>query len=237
MAFDPVANARIELELNDDALVQGIQRVEREHSRAMREIDRSKAESTIDLDTAPFEDKVIKAKRRLKQLEKEKAELPIHANTSDVDSKIKHVRRQIKRLDGEKATIEMQVKGEQKVHQASRRIEQATLKRVKAIEDAEAKRQKLYEQAEKRRMDGVRAETRVSAALNRQREREMASAHTAALRLNREMDAARVARQRDLQSIPKLQREYADLTVKMEQLAAARRKAFPDKRSQLIVDL
>ena len=237
MAYDPIAQARIELELNDDAVIQGLQRVQREHDRTMRDIDRSSAEATVDVDVDAFEDGIRNVKRQMAQLRAAKADPEVKIKDKEFKRRMRALRKELVLLTGRKATIELDVKGEEKVKRAQERIFQATKKRIEAEERLEAKRERIYEQAERRRLAGIRQQARTAAALNKQRERELAQAHQWALRLNREQDQAAAARERELRSIPKLQREYASLRLKMEGLAKARRKAFPDRRSQIMVDL
>lgn len=258
MSFDPVASARIELELNDDALVQGLQRVEREHARTMREIDRSKAEATIDLDTSHYDDAIKNVKREMKELDGQKATGELDMDDKAFKKKVKELRKELRDLEGQKATIELELRGEDEFKRASKRAQQAAQKDIAATEKAEAQRAKLNEQHERRRQqlakqieqayvrEGNLRMTVMRREQQAYRQNEQALIREGNIRAammrrqeqeNRLRERAAEQRKKELESIPKLQREYADLTVKMDQLAAARRKAFPDKRAQLMVDL
>jgi hypothetical protein len=226
---ETIAHGQIQIDLNDEATLAGLRRIETQFDRTMHKIDREEAHAKIDADLAPLEDKVANAKRRLRQLEAQKTELPIHANTKELDLQITAARRNLKRLDGERATVEIKVKGQQNVIKAQEAIEKATLKRIEAIEKREQQAFKLADTAEKRRIAGVRQSARVQTSLWNQRMRELSQAHSAAVKINDEMDRERAA-------LPRLQREYVETARKLEGFAEARRKAFGDQRSRQVID-
>ena len=287
MALDPIAQARIELDLNEDALVQGLQRVERQHARTMREIDRSRAEATIDLDTSHYDDAIKNVKRELKELDGQKATGTLEIDDKAFEKKVNKLKKELRDLEGQKATVELELKGEAEFHKAQARMEKADNKRVAAAEARDAAIRKARITADRRAAAiNARLQAQIDRGLIREgnlrlvaakreaeysRQREQAlvregnlhlmaarreaeyskqreqsfiregNVRTALMRREQQRqraeEQAEMRRQRELNSIPRLQREYADLSLQLEKLAAARRKAFPDRRSQLRVDL
>ena len=236
MAGETIAHGEVRIDLNDDAVVAGLRRIDREFERTVRDIDHTRATATAELDTAPFDDAVKQAKRELRVLKGERATVTIEADKKELDKKIAAARKEIAKLEGEKATVEFVTKGEESVRKAQEAIRKANEREQQAIEKQQRDRQRIYDQASARRIAQVRNEARVSAALSRQREKELASAHSWALKINQDMDRAEAQRKKELDSVPRLQREYAELARKLELLAQARRKARGDDTAKLTID-
>lgn len=226
---ETIAHGQIQIDLNDEATLAGLRRVEAQFSRTMAKIDHDEATAKIDADLAPLDDAVAKARARLRKLNGERATAKLTADKKNLDKQIKAAKTSLKRLDGERATVEIKVKGHQNVIKAQEAIRKASVQRIEAIEKREAQASRVAEQAEARRLAGVRMSARVSSSLWKQRERELNAAHSAALRINDQMDKER-------SMLPRLQREYVETARKLEHLAAARRKAFGDQRAQQVVD-
>lgn len=229
MARETIASANIEINLDDDAVVAGLHRIDREFQRTVSAIDHTRATAKADLDTSPFEDAVTNIKREIKELQGKHVTKTLDMDDKAYQAKMKALRKELKDVEGQKATVELDVKGEQKVLAAREKLRRAAEAETKAIENREKARARVMEQAEARRLLSVRNQARVSASLWKQQEREMSSARTEAERLDR-------LRDKEIASIPKLQREYAELTQKTELLAAAKRKAARDETAVVTID-
>lgn len=226
---ETIAHGQIQIDLNDEATLAGLRKIETQFDRTMAKIDHEEATAKIDADLAPLDDAVAKARARLRKLNGERATAKLVADKKQLDKQIKAAKTSLKRLDGERATVEIKVKGQQNVVKAQEQIRKATVARIEAVEKREQQANRLAEQAESRRMAGVRQNARVTSSLWKQRERELSGAFTAASKINDQMDRERA-------SLPRLQREYVETARKLESLAVARRKAFGDQRAQQVVD-
>lgn len=224
-----IAEGDIQVNVLDERALADLKRVETQFDRTMSHIDHAEAKARIEADIAPLEDKLKNARRKLKELEGQRTQVKAGLDTSALDRGIAQARKDIKRLDGQKATMEVRLKGAEKALAASKAMKAAELDRIEAINAAERQSAKVFEDAEKRRMAQVNQSARVSATLNKQREREMASAHTAALKEDRDRELALRRQQQEIDNIPTLKRQYAELAVNLDRLAKARRKATDEK--------
>lgn len=200
-----IARGTIKIDLDDEATLAKLRAINSEFDRTMSDIDRKRATAKADLDIAPLEDAVANAKRRLKQLDAEKAEPNFNADDAEFKKKVAQARADLKRLEGEKATMELDLKGDEKVKRKIAEIEKLRERERVANEKWLERAVKLEEQAEARRLAGVRQSARVSSALRAQQAREMrqaeADAHRINDRINREAQAANQARVKEMQNL------------------------------------
>src|SRR5690242_6706400 len=99
MALDPIASARIELDLNDEEVLRGLDRVEREYQRTLRDIDRMEASATVDLNTDALEDSIRNVKREMKRLDGQKAEGTLELNTKEFEKEMARLQKQLRVLN------------------------------------------------------------------------------------------------------------------------------------------
>lgn len=224
-----IAAAEIYVGVRDDEALANLRRIQAQFDRTMDDIDRTEAEATVGANLAPLKDDLANAKRMLRQLEAEEAELGVEISDADkarFKKDIAEAKRLIKVLDGEVATVEIEVHGEKEALAAQERIRKATQDRFDAEEKLLNDLEKTREAAARRETARVNREARVRESLNRQRVRELATAEREAY-----------ARQRELQSIPKLEQAYVGLQRRLEQIGRARSRARGDKEALFYIDV
>ena len=223
-----IASGDIYINVQDEKALADLRRIDAEFDRTMRRIDGQKAEVEVTGDLHQLKDDLANAKRMLRQLEAQKATVELDADKKQLVKDIAEAKRLIKQIDGEVATVEIEVKGNEQELKAAE-------ERLKAIEKREVQRQKVLERLDRERMRRIERESRVSAALNRQRSQELSRAHNEALKLNREYDNRLRSIEKEKSLVPTLKRQYAELGQTLEKLATARRKSH-DARAKEIID-
>src|ERR1044072_9576234 len=131
-----IAHGEIKIDLNDREAIANLRKLDAEFDRTMAKIEREHAVATVEGNIAPLEDKIANAKRELKILAAQKAEATVEADTKQFNARIKEVKAEIRQLEAEKATVELDVKGEEKVLRALAKVEAAKRAQAKAGEDA-----------------------------------------------------------------------------------------------------
>ena len=221
-----VARGEIVIEVNDREALANLRRIDDQFERTMRDIDREEAKVKLEADVDNLRRDLHRAAAEVQKYQKKIED----AESAQAKA---NMRRKEQRLQGEvevaKAALLASQKRLRAWHDEGRALQQ-TERRIQAVQKAEEARERVFEQLEKRRQAVMRQTARVSSSLNNQRIRELKAAEREAYALN-------VARERELASIPKLQRGYAELEARLVKLAAARRKARGNEQAVTLVRL
>lgn len=208
-----VAEAEVQITL-DDRASRELLAVEAQFERTVHKLDRERA--TIDVDV-----KVDEAKRDLRRVEAEYKSYIDRVERADNNRSKAQLRRHAEARRREADALRQTIAASEDRRRSmdkERKLADIMDREAQAIERRSERRQRIYEQNARRRQTLMDRE------------------HAAALRINREIDRQNELRERERRSLPRLSREYVELTDKIEKLNAARRKASGDSRSMMTVD-
>lgn len=207
MAGERIASGEIFVDLDDEAALAGLRKVEADFASTMQRIEREKA--TVELRATEE-----KLKRDLDKAKAETRKFQKYVNDAETELLRKRRRRKLEEAEqDEKAArgalkahrIVMRAKGEQAREEARSEARQV------AIQRRQQQRQRILEQAERRRLQELRRIDAFQGRMSKQREREMATAHRDALRMNQDLDNQALA-------VRRLQRQYHEAHMTLEKL-------------------
>lgn len=260
---DRIASGEVYIGIDDKSALAGLRKVEAEFEKTMAKIDRDEATATINVDTKKFDLEVKQAERKLesidrseavaqlwmrtaqfdnaykkaqlelKQLQGQKAEAQLGvdpASSKRFDDAIKKAQLEVKRLDGERATAHLELKFNEAEFKAAEARVKAIQARTTALENVTAKAHANEAKRQAAELKWTEQKRKVSESLWKQQLRELSQAEQAAHR----MDAQR---EKEMQSIPKLRSQYAQLAYSIEKLNESRRKVKRNPDAAVRIDL
>lgn len=228
-----IASGEIHVEVNDREAIASLRRIDDEFERTMRDIDREEATVEIkgDLDdlkkAVKAADKVVKDyDKRIEAAESNRSKAALRRYREEAAARARLARQEL-------------AQGAERLQQQKREHAGLALteKRLAAIQKRETARERALAAADRR---AQAAQRRVEADLRReQRLRDQMAARNERIRLQAERDAERrrIAMEREIAQIPKMQRRYVELTQTLERLEKARRKARGDRAAGLLIDV
>jgi hypothetical protein len=232
MAGREVAHGEVNIEVNDRAAIAALRHVDEEYDRTMKNIDRQRAEATIGADLSELRRNIKEAEAELQNWEKLDAHKKLTVDERQARDAAKRQLDDLKRQQAEQDKLLDK-------RRAENRQLALTDRELQAISKRERDRARIMDQADRRREQALTRQARSNAALNKQRERELAGAEKLAYQ-EEKIRAKTAQRINDEQrSIPKLQRQYVELVDRVEKLDSARRRAARggDERATLKVHL
>ena len=230
-----IARGEIYVEVEDRGALAALRRIDNEFDRTMDRIDREEAEVTLGADLDRLKRDLKEADARIAAWDKKYREATTKGQERYRAEMLKTAKLERDRLANALAGAEKEASA---IRNKNKELD-LTAKRITAIEKREAARARVEERIEERRLRRIRQHARSVAALNKQREAEMARSERAAHAEDRARQKSLDQIRREQNEIPKLQRRYVELVDKVEKLAAARRKASRagDQRGTLLVDV
>lgn len=229
---ETVASGRVEITGDDSGLQRTLAAAEAEFKRTMDRIDRQHATANVDIDTKAAEAKLKELEAKLKRFDQRRADQNLTVGQR------KYAAAQAKALNDQIAAQKKVVAGKQ-AELAATKAQNTEAKRSQDILAATMKREKTRDAAlaayERRRAQAARREeidNRRAAALAERDARRQETIRTKA-----ERDRARAQAQidKEIASLPRLARQYAELDTKIERLTRSRSKMRGEE--QIKVDL
>jgi chemotaxis protein histidine kinase CheA len=227
-----VAELEVYTYLDDSELERGFDRVDRALERERAKIERQHAEWKVDVDLDELKRDLKEAEARVKAADKEIEQVEKGRERRNAQARARYAK-------ARRDELAQQVKDAEQGARAQKienREHEKTIKLLEAEEKAEAAKAKVREREERKALARMKQEQRERDAITRQREKDDRVRERIATKAAREAEKAERARQRELASIPKMRREYAELVTKIERLNDLSRRTH-DQQAKMVVDL
>lgn len=215
MAGQEVARGEIVIELDDRAAMAALHRVDHEFDRTMRDIDRQEADVTIKTDLTRLKKDLKQANDEFTKAMKAREAAETASEKRSTAQKLRHARERFRAVAKETEGVVQLAAAREKESKAL----ELTDRRLAAVTRREVARERIIAQAERRALAAAREQERAQARVNREEEH-----------------GARV-RAKEIDEIPRLQRQYAMLSNQLEKLARVKQKAGKDKVAVFHVEL